>query len=99
MRSPASQPRDSQSPSRKTRDDMRRYSRMIVHRHLSPWGGALVCLVISTGFAAAPGERASAKGGLTVDAPAGRIAGQLDGRLRVFKGIPYALPPVGPARW
>ncbi len=35
----------------------------------------------------------------TVDAPAGVLAGQDDGAVRVFKGIPYALPPVGPARW
>ena len=35
----------------------------------------------------------------TVKAPAGTVEGRRQGDLRVFKGIPYALPPVGPARW
>jgi para-nitrobenzyl esterase len=35
----------------------------------------------------------------TVDAPAGMVEGRAEGALRVFKGIPYASPPVGPARW
>lgn len=34
-----------------------------------------------------------------VDAPAGQLQGQMDGTTRVFKGIPYAQPPVGSARW
>ncbi|HTW34340.1 MAG TPA: carboxylesterase family protein [Rhizomicrobium sp.] len=34
-----------------------------------------------------------------VDTPAGRLQGQMDGAIRVFKGIPYALPPLGSARW
>ncbi|MBV8072242.1 MAG: carboxylesterase family protein, partial [Acidobacteriaceae bacterium] len=34
-----------------------------------------------------------------VDAPAGRIEGRIQGQLNVFRGIPYALPPVGAARW
>ena len=34
-----------------------------------------------------------------VDAPAGQLQGQAEGALRVFKGIPYAVPPVGPLRW
>jgi len=35
----------------------------------------------------------------TVDAPAGRLEGKLEGGLRVYRGIPYAMPPVGPSRW
>ncbi|QNE32966.1 carboxylesterase family protein [Sphingomonas sp. NBWT7] len=34
-----------------------------------------------------------------VDAPAGSIEGATQGSLRVFKGIPYAQPPVGARRW
>ena len=34
-----------------------------------------------------------------VNAPAGNMEGRIEGELRVFRGIPYALPPVGPARW
>lgn len=37
--------------------------------------------------------------GPAVDAPAGKVEGQQNGSLLVFKGIPYASPPVGPARW
>jgi para-nitrobenzyl esterase len=34
-----------------------------------------------------------------IDAPAGQVSGTTDGDIRVFRGIPYALPPVGPRRW
>ncbi|HUB84321.1 MAG TPA: carboxylesterase family protein, partial [Rhizomicrobium sp.] len=34
-----------------------------------------------------------------VNAPAGELRGATDGALNVFKGIPYALPPVGDRRW
>jgi para-nitrobenzyl esterase len=60
-------------------------------------GGAIVCLVLWPGFAAQ--QPAPAKRGPMVDAPAGKIEGQIDGKLRVFRGIPYALPPVRQARW
>ena len=34
-----------------------------------------------------------------VNAPAGSVQGRSEGTLNVFKGIPYAVPPVGAARW
>jgi para-nitrobenzyl esterase len=34
-----------------------------------------------------------------VQTPAGSLQGVVEGDVNVFKGIPYALPPVGPARW
>lgn len=42
---------------------------------------------------AAAGERP------LVDAPAGRLLGVDEGGARVFRGVPYARPPVGPLRW
>jgi para-nitrobenzyl esterase len=37
--------------------------------------------------------------GPIVTTSVGTIQGRNEGALQVFKGIPYALPPVGPARW
>ena len=40
-----------------------------------------------------------AQSGLVVKAPAGAVEGQMEGSVRAFRGIPYAMPPVGQARW
>ena len=37
--------------------------------------------------------------GAIVHAPAGAVQGEAIGGLSIFKGIPYAMPPVGPRRW
>ncbi len=52
---------------------------------------ATACLTLAAPSYAAPGP--------IVDAPAGVAMGTIDGALHVFKGLPYAAPPVGPARW
>jgi para-nitrobenzyl esterase len=72
-------------------------------RQLLVWCTAVACLALPASYGAGRDTAASgstdAKPGPIIDAPAGRIEGQTEGRLRVFKGIPYALPPVGEARW
>jgi para-nitrobenzyl esterase len=37
--------------------------------------------------------------GPVVRAPAGAVEGEIQGHVHIFKGLPYALPPVGAARW
>lgn len=41
----------------------------------------------------------SAQSGPVVDAPSGAVRGTTDGDIQAFKGIPYAVPPVGAMRW
>ena len=64
--------------------------------------GAAACLVVMApsraGNAPAPAN-SSTQTGATIDASAGKLQGIFEGNLKVFKGIPYALPPVGKRRW
>lgn len=41
----------------------------------------------------------AAQGDSVVDSPAGKLRGESVGTVRVFKGIPYAVPPLGMGRW
>jgi para-nitrobenzyl esterase len=41
----------------------------------------------------------SAHSAAVVETPAGKLRGEASGTMRVFRGIPYAHPPVGAARW
>ena len=58
---------------------------------LSPWS----CANLGSPLPPAPGTPR----GPIVSTPAGDLEGRREGTLRVFKGIPYASPPVGEARW
>ncbi|HUK46279.1 MAG TPA: carboxylesterase family protein, partial [Terriglobales bacterium] len=67
---------------------------MSLHRYL------FVCVAA---FLALPSFLYCAEGNtakhVRVDPPAGKMEGLLKGKVRVFKGIPFALPPVGKLRW
>jgi len=67
------------------------------------WAAVAACLTPVLLYSAEEGSSMSAppddKHGPIVKAPAGIVEGLAEGELRVFKGIPYALPPVGSARW
>ena len=65
--------------------------------------GIAACLVfvVPSYAMATPASRALAQAelGAMADPPAGRMQGLIAGNLRIFKGIPYAQPPVGALRW
>ena len=58
---------------------------------LSPWSCA------NLGSPLPPASRTPR--GPIISTPAGDLEGRREGTLRVFKGIPYASPPIGEARW
>ena len=62
-------------------------------------GLAVATTVNATSSLDASMSRLSVAPAPQVNAPAGAVRGTLDGNIRVFKGIPYAQPPVGPRRW
>ena len=70
---------------------------------LLAWSVTVACIVSAPSNFAQQTQTASAPStsqqGPTVKAAAGEMEGKTEGGLRVFKGIPYALPPVGQARW
>ncbi|SEL53848.1 para-nitrobenzyl esterase [Sphingomonas palmae] len=59
------------------------------HHHLLLAASALLTPVATAAQNPAP----------VVRAPAGPVAGTLDGDIRVFRGIPYAQAPIGSLRW
>ena len=66
--------------------------KMNLYRHAAAWAALAALLALPVSSSAQPS-------GPTVDAPAGRVQGLSEGALNVFKGIPYAQPPVGSLRW
>jgi para-nitrobenzyl esterase len=76
---------------------------MIVLRRSLVWVAVAACLTPVLLYSAEGVTSMSAtshdKSSPIVNAPAGSIEGRIEGELRVFKGIPYALPPTGSARW
>jgi len=68
---------------------------MISLRRSLVCGAAAAALAVAS-FVTSP---VSADDGPVVTAPAGAVRGKSEGALRVFKGIPYAVPPVGLGRW
>jgi len=76
---------------------------MKVLRYLTQGAIAIASLLVASASGAEnasppPTPIAGASGPL-VRAPAGAIAGVDENGVAVFKGIPYAAPPIGPLRW
>ena len=65
---------------------------------IAGFGRQLKLAAMSVAAVAALSCAASAKDPV-VEAPAGMVEGKSKGDLNIFKGIPYAAPPVGELRW
>src|ERR1043165_7462358 len=81
----------------------RKWRSNAMDRHRAAAGLAVAaCMAASTAFAEEKDATPSApqvKPAPVVATETGKVQGRLEGLLRVFKGIPYAAPPVGPLRW
>ncbi len=76
---------------------------MNLHRYLFAGGAVVGCLFLSPLYCVEGNTTAATvshvKASPIVRSPAGEVEGLIEGKLRIFKGIPYVLPPVGVARW
>src|ERR1700728_822837 len=76
---------------------------MILLRRVLVWVTVATCLtpvcLYSAERVTSMSSTSNDKNVPTVKAPAGTGEGRMEGELRVFEGIPFALPPVGAARW
>ncbi len=54
--------------------------------------------LVAAAVAPAPAKRSSSMSAI-VKGPAGSVEGTIEGGLRVFKGVPFAEPPIGWRRW
>src|ERR1700753_2675757 len=71
---------------------------MILLRRLIALGALTASLAIASQLSADP-VNAMPKQDPIVNAPAGSLQGRTEGALNIFKGIPYAMPPVRGLRW
>ncbi|MBO9713873.1 carboxylesterase family protein [Sphingomonas sp.] len=62
-------------------------------------GESLAAAAMAIGVAAMPGTAAAQAAAPVVKVEGGALSGSHQGGLDVFKGIPYAAPPVGNRRW
>ncbi len=60
---------------------------------------AVACLILPASSPAQRSPAMPASSDAVVNSPAGQVKGATEGDLRVFKGIPFARPPIGPRRW
>lgn len=72
---------------------------MILFPRLLACSAMMVCIFMPKPNFAQPAKASDTVNGPIVKSPAGQLQGRSEGALNVFKGIPYAVPPVGPLRW
>ena len=64
---------------------------MTLLRHVTAWAAMAAALMLASPSIAEPGP--------TVESLAGVAMGRAEGGVNVFRGLPYAQPPLGAARW
>lgn len=68
-------------------------------RHFATRAAAALFFLFISAASAMSEDASRPVTGPVVDAPAGPLEGRTEDGVRVFRGIPYAAPPIGPNRW